>query len=262
MEKLKIDNIYNMDCIEGMKRIPDETVDLVITDPPFAIDFKARKSNYNRTQSRVLEGYNEISKEQYHDFTLRWMREVYRVLKQSGSMFVFSGWNNLKHILIALDEVGFITVNHIIWKYQFGVVTKRKFVTSHYHCLYVCKNDKKRKFFPYSRFKKEEKDQNRNSLNYKDREDVWIINREYWTGDIKTPTKLPKELIRKILQYSSEKGDLVLDPFLGSGQVALVSKMMERHYLGFEVVKEYYDFARKRLDESAYRIKDGSAPAY
>jgi site-specific DNA-methyltransferase (adenine-specific) len=262
IEKLEIDNIYNMDCIEGMKRIPDETVDLVITDPPFAIDFKARKSNYNRTQSRVLEGYNEISKEQYHDFTLRWMREVYRVLKQSGSMFVFSGWNNLKHILIALDEVGFITVNHIIWKYQFGVVTKRKFVTSHYHCLYVCKNDKKRKFFPYSRFKKEERDQNRNSLNYKDREDVWIIKREYWTGDIKTPTKLPKELIRKILQYSSEKGDLVLDPFLGSGQVALVSKMMERHYLGFEVVKEYYDFARKRLDESAYRIKDGSAPAY
>jgi len=261
MEKLEIDNIYNMDCIEGMKRIPNETVDLVITDPPFAIDFKARKSNYNRTQSRVLEGYNEISKEQYHDFTLRWMGEVYRVLKQSGSMFVFSGWNNLKHILIALDEVGFITVNHIIWKYQFGVVTRRKFVTSHYHCLYVCKNDKKRKFFPYSRFKKEERDQNRNSLNYKDREDVWIINREYWTGDIKTPTKLPKELIRKILQYSSEKGDLVLDPFLGSGQVALVSKMIERHYLGFELVKEYYEFARKRLDECTYRIRAGKTLA-
>jgi len=261
MEKIEIDKIYNMDCIEGMKRIPDETVDLVITDPPFAIDFKARKSNYNRTQSRVLEGYNEISKEQYHDFTLRWMREVYRVLKQSGSMFVFSGWNNLKHILIALDEVGFITVNHIIWKYQFGVVTRRKFVTSHYHCLYVCKNDKKRKFFPYSRFKKEERDQNRNSLNYKDREDVWIINREYWTGDIKTPTKLPKELIRKILEYSSEKGDLVLDPFLGSGQVALVTKMIERHYLGFELVKEYYEFARKRLDECTYRIRAGKTPA-
>jgi site-specific DNA-methyltransferase (adenine-specific) len=261
MEKLEIDNIYNMDCIEGMKRIPNETVDLVITDPPFAIDFKARRSNYNRTQSRVLDGYNEISKEQYHDFTLRWMREVYRVLKQSGSMFVFSGWNNLKHILIALDEVGFITVNHIIWKYQFGVVTRRKFVTSHYHCLYVCKNDKKRKFFPYSRFKKEERDQNRNSLNYKDREDVWIINREYWTGDTKTPTKLPQELIKKILQYSSEKGDLVLDPFLGSGQVALVSKMMERHYLGFELVKEYYEFARKRLDECTYRIRAGKTLA-
>jgi site-specific DNA-methyltransferase (adenine-specific) len=261
MEKIEVDNIYNMDCIEGMKRIPNETVDLVITDPPFAIDFKARKSNYNRTQSRVLEGYNEISKEQYHDFTLRWMREVYRVLKQSGSMFVFSGWNNLKHILIALDEVGFITVNHIIWKYQFGVVTRRKFVTSHYHCLYVCKNDKKRKFFPYSRFKKEERDQNRNSLNYKDREDVWIIKREYWTGDIKTPTKLPKELIRKILEYSSEKGDLVLDPFLGSGQVALVSKMIERHYLGFELVKEYYEFARKRLDECTYRIRAGKTLA-
>mgnify|MGYP000471625040 CR=1 FL=1 len=63
----------------------------------------------------------------------------------------------MKDILIAIDDLGFITVNHIIWKYQFGVVTKRKFVTSHYHCLYVCKNDEKRKFFPFSRYSKESK---------------------------------------------------------------------------------------------------------
>jgi len=107
--------------------------------------------------------------------------------------------------------LGFITVNHIIWKYQFGVVTKRKFVTSHYHCLYVCKNDEKRKFFPYSRYGKEEDDKNGGSLHYKDKEDVWIIKREYWTGDQKTPTKLPAELIKKILMYSSEEGDIVLD---------------------------------------------------
>ncbi|MGC8982125.1 MAG: DNA-methyltransferase, partial [Minisyncoccia bacterium] len=170
-------------------------------------------------------------------------------------MYVFSGWNNLKDILIALDEIGFITVNHIIWKYQFGVVTKRKFITSHYHCLYVCKNDKKRKFFSYARYGKEEKDKEGRSLNYKDREDVWIINREYWIGDQKTPTKLPAELIKKMLQYSSEEGDVVLDPFLGSGQVAVVSKMMKRQYIGFEIVKAYYEFAKKRLDNNVYRIK-------
>ncbi|ROL56131.1 site-specific DNA-methyltransferase [Bacteroidetes/Chlorobi group bacterium Naka2016] len=255
MEKLEFNKIYNMDCIEGMKRIPNNTIDLVITDPPFAIDFKAKRSNYNRTQTRVLEGYNEIPKEEYYDFTLKWMKEVYRVLKESGSMYVFSGWNNLKDILIALDEIGFITVNHIIWKYQFGVVTKRKFVTSHYHCLYVCKNDDKRKFFPYSRYGKE-KDKDGGSLHYKDKEDVWIIKREYWTGDQKTPTKLPAELIRKILMYSSEEGDIVLDPFLGSGQVAIVSQMMKRQFIGFEIVKEYYEFAQKRLEGNMYRIKE------
>ncbi|NMB99931.1 MAG: site-specific DNA-methyltransferase [Thermoanaerobaculaceae bacterium] len=255
MKKLESNSIYNMDCIEGMKYISDNTIDLVITDPPFAIDFKANRNNYHRTASRVMEGYSEIPKEEYYDFTFKWMKQIFRVLKDSGSMYVFSGWNNLKDILVAIDELGFITVNHIIWKYQFGVVTKRKFVTSHYHCLYVCKNDKKRKFFPYSRYGKEEEDKDGGSLHYMDKEDVWIIKREYWTGDQKTPTKLPAELIKKILMYSSEEGDIVLDPFLGSGQVAIISKMMKRQYIGFEIVKKYYEFAQKRLDKNIYRFK-------
>ncbi len=117
MKNLNVNKIYNMDCIEGMKYIPYNQVDLVITDPPFAIDFKAKRTNYNRKASRVLEGYNEIPKEKYFDFTIKWMKEIYRVLKESGSMYVFSCWNNLKDILIALDELRFITVNHIIWKY-------------------------------------------------------------------------------------------------------------------------------------------------
>ncbi|HIA97115.1 MAG TPA: site-specific DNA-methyltransferase [Candidatus Nitrosopelagicus sp.] len=238
-----------------MKTIPDETIDLVVTDPPFAINFKAKKANYNRTASRVLSGYNEINVEDYYKFTNNWMRQVKRVLKKSGSMYVFSGWNNLKDILTALDVNGFTTINHIIWKYQFGVVTAKKFVTSHYHCLFVCKNDKMRKFFPYSRFKKNAKTSDGKSLHYRDKEDVWIIKREYWTGDDKTPTKLPAEIIKKILQYSSEKNDLILDPFLGSGQVAVISKMLGRKYLGFEIIKSYYNFAYERLEKNVYRLK-------
>ena len=250
-----MNKIYNKDCVIGMKAIPDETIDLVVTDPPFAINFKAKKANYNRTASRVLSGYNEINVEDYYKFTNDWMCQVKRILKKSGSMYVFSGWNNLKDILTALDVNGFTTINHIIWKYQFGVVTAKKFVTSHYHCLFVCKNDKMRKFFPYSRFKKNAKTSDGKSLHYRDKEDVWIIKREYWTGDDKTPTKLPAEIIKKILQYSSEKNDLILDPFLGSGQVAVISKMLGRKYLGFEIIKSYYDFAYKRLEKNVYRLK-------
>lgn len=244
-----------MDCVDGMKLIPAKKIDLIVTDPPFAINFKATKQNYNRTASRVMQGYNEIKQENYYSFTINWMNQAYRILKDSGSMYVFSGWNNLKDILNALDDVGFITVNHLIWKYQFGVVTKTKYVTSHYHCLYVCKNEKKRRFYPFSRFSQKQKTPDGRSMHYKDKEDVWNINREYWTGDKKTPTKLPAELLRKILQYSSKKGDVVLDPFLGSGQVAMISKEMGRHYLGFEIVTRYYDFAKKRLDKNLYRLK-------
>lgn len=238
-----------------MKNIPKNKIDLVITDPPFAIDFKAKKANYNRTASNVMSGYNEIKAKDYYDFTHKWMSQVYRLLKPSGSMYVFSGWNNLKDILNALDDIGFTTINHIIWKYQFGVVTRKKFVTSHYHCLYVCKDDKKRNFYPFSRFSQRSKTEDGRSLHYKDKEDVWDIKREYWTGDEKTPTKLPAELIEKILMYSSKKQDVVLDPFLGSGQVAVVSKKLGRRFVGFEFVSEYYKFAKKRLDKNLYRIK-------
>ena len=230
--RFQIDEIYCGDALELMKEIPADSVDLIVTDPPFAIDFKAKRSNYNRTQARVIEGYNEILPEEYYDFSKKWMEQAYRVLKETGSMYVFSGWTNLKDILNALDDVGFITINHLIWKYQFGVFTRRKYVTSHYHILFVVKNEKKYKFNKIEHYP----------------EDVWIIKREYWTGREKTPTKLPTELVRKILLFSSDEGDLVLDPFIGSGTVAVVAKSLGRHYLGFEIVPEYYEFAKKRLE--------------
>lgn len=253
--RIEINHIYLMDCREGMRQMPLGSVDLIVTDPPFAIDFRAKRANYNRTQERVLEGYNEIPAEEYYDFTLSWMAEAYRVLKDSGSMYVFSGWNNLRDVLNALAKVGFITVNHIIWKYQFGVWTKRRFVTAHYHCLYVCKDDRLRRFYPDARFSSDARSPDGGSARYRDMEDVWTIPREYWNGDMKTPTKLPAALVQKILQYSSLEGDLVLDPFLGSGQVAVVAQHMNRRYVGFEIVPEYYQFALRRLQERVYRVK-------
>lgn len=249
------DTIKRGDCVELMAEMPDGCVDLVITDPPFAIDFKAARNNYNRQESRVLKGYGEVAGSEYQAFTLAWLAEATRLLKASGSMYIFSGWNHLKEILIAIDECKLTTVNHLIWKYQFGVVTRRKYVTSHYHCLFVCKDDKQRYFDPYCRFDKDAKAPGGGSAHYKDKEDVWQINREYWTGAVKTPTKLPSALIEKILDYSSREGDIVMDPFLGSGQVAVVSKAKGRRYLGFEIVPDYYEFARARLESGEYLIR-------
>ena len=249
-----VNHIHNVDCIKGMRGLRAASVDLVITDPPFAIDFKSTRRNYHRKAVRVMDGYNEIDSANYPAFTLRWMSQAHRLLKESGALFVFSGWNNLKDILVAADELGFITVNHLIWKYQFGVVCKRRFVTSHYHCLYLCKDEQKRKFFHNARFGPEARTEGGGSRRYRDMEDVWEIPREYWYGDIKTPTKLPAEIIRKILAYTSEPGDVVLDPFVGSGQVPVICRELGRQYLGFEIVPEYHAFATRRLEEDLYRI--------
>lgn len=234
--------------------LPDSSCDLIVTDPPFAIDFQAKRSNYNRTASRVLDGYTEVNAAEYFTFSKAWLAQSYRVLKSTGSLFVFSGWNNLKDILLAAEEIGFHQVNHIIWKYQFGVATKRRFVTSHYHCLFYCIDDRKRKFRQDARFQQHQRTSDGGSARYRDMEDVWNIKREYWTGDTKTPTKLPREIIAKILLYTSDSGDLVLDPFLGSGQVAVVSSLMGRNFVGFEIVPSYFDFIQARIRSGAYRL--------
>lgn len=231
--RFDLDKIYCGDSLLLLKEIPKESVDLIVTDPPFAIEFKGRRTNYHRTPERVIEGYNEIPKEKYLEFTLEWMKEAYRVLKQTGSMYVFSGWTNLKDILIAIDDVGFKTLNHIIWKYQFGVFTRKKFVTSHYHVLLVVKDLKKYTFNKIEHYP----------------EDVWRINREYWTGKTKTSTKLPVELVKRTILFSSKEGDIVLDPFMGSGTTAVSCKLTNRHFIGFEIVPEYVRFASQRVSK-------------
>jgi site-specific DNA-methyltransferase (adenine-specific) len=225
------DTLYEGDALTLLPKVPDGTIDLIVTDPPFAIDFRAQRLNYNRTGSNVLEGYREIAEKEYGEFTRQWIAEAERVLTPTGSMYIFSGWNRLRDILEGIDEAGLTTINHLIWKYQFGVFTKKKYVTSHYHILYVVKDPKRYTFNKIDHYP----------------EDVWVINREYWKGRKKTPTKLPSELVKKILCYSSNPGDLVLDPFLGSGTVAVVAQKEGRHCLGFEVVPEYCAFARAAL---------------
>jgi len=229
--KFAANKIYEGNCLELLKEIPSNSTDLIVTDPPFAIEFKAKRANYNRTAGNVIEGYTEIPQEKYFDFSKDWISEAHRVLKDSGSMYLFSGWTNLKDILNAVDEAGFKTLNHLIWKYQFGVFTKKKFVTSHYHVLLLVKNLKKYQFTKMDHYP----------------EDVLVVNREYWKGEKKTPTKLPLELVKKLIQYSSKEGDLVLDPFMGSGTTAVAAKKTKRNFLGFEIVPDYIKLANKRL---------------
>ena len=83
------DTLYEGDALALMPQVPEGAVDLIVTDPPFAIDFKAQRLNYNRAGSNVLEGYHEIPKEEYGEFTRRWMAEAARVLSPAGSMYIF-----------------------------------------------------------------------------------------------------------------------------------------------------------------------------
>lgn len=240
---------YNVDCVEGARKyLADNSVDLIITDPPYGIAGDTLHKHYNRNEDHVLDGYIEVPKEEYPDFSRRWIREAARVLRPGGSIYIVSGYTNLLHILNALAETDLQEVNHIIWKYNFGVFTKNKYISSHYHILYYVKPGRKPTFNTYCRFADSEKDQD-GALNYKDREDVWIINREYKPGKIKNKNELPTQLLIKMIQYSSNPGDLVCDFFLGSFSTAKVAVGLNRRAAGFEKSKVAFEYQIKQMEK-------------
>lgn len=246
-EDLK-NRFFNKDCIAGCRaHIPDDVVDLIVTDPPYGIGGDTLHKHYNRKEAYVLDGYIEIPQKEYAAFSEQWICEAARILRPGGSMYIVSGYTNLGDILNALKKTNLREINHIIWKYNFGVHTSRKFVSSHYHILYYEKPGGRRTFNTEARFGATEKDGNGGSLNYRDREDVWIINREYKPGQIKNKNELPKELLVKILQYSSKEGDLVCDLFLGSFSTAKVAIGLNRYATGFEKSKVIYDYQIKAV---------------
>ena len=234
---------HNEDCISGARRhLADGSVDLVICDPPYGIGGDRLHRHYNRDEAFVLDGYVEVPAEDYPEFSIQWIQEADRVLKPGGSIYIVSGYTNLVHILNALQGTGLQEVNHIIWKYNFGVYAKTKFISSHYHILFYRKGGARHTFNTFSRFADSEKSGCGGSANYLDREDVWTINREYKPGAVKNKNELPTELLIKMIQYSSKEGDLVCDFFLGSFSTAKVAKGLNRRATGFEVSKTAYDY--------------------
>ena len=211
------DRVVYDDCIDGMKKLPAESVDCIIADPPFGLSFTGRESIYNRDHRYVRDGYKEMYGN-YKNFSEAWISEITRILKKTATAWIFSGWTNLFDVLAALESTNLNLVNHIIWRYQFGVFTERKFVTSHYHLLFLSKS----------------KDYYFNKIMHYPL-DVWEIKRTYRKGELKNATKLPNELVQRCIDFSTRPGDLVFDPFMGNGTSALVAKASFRHYLGFEL---------------------------
>jgi len=235
--------LYNTDCIEGAKTyLKDNSVDLILTDPPYGIEGQSLHKHYNRDENNVLDGYIEVAREDYEKFSGEWIEQAERVLRPGGSIYIISGYTNLRYILNALANTSLEEVNHIIWKYNFGVYTKRKFISSHYHILFYEKPGEKRTFNKYIRYGSDEYFPDKKSMNYSDREDVWSIKRDFKKGQVKNKNQLPAELLKKIILYSSDEGDRVCDFFLGGFGTAKVAIGLGRKITGFEKSKIAYNY--------------------
>lgn len=228
---IREDYIQYKDCITGMENMPSSSVDLVIADPPFGLDFSGKEAIYNRDSDLVIDSYKEINSD-YSEFTEKWIGLISKIMKPQATAYVFSGWNNLEAVLRAGRLAGLTTINHLIWKYQFGVFTKKKYVTSHYHILLLVKDANNYYFNKMEHYP----------------QDVWDIKRKYRRGEIKNATTLPVELIRKCIEFSSKPGDFIFDPFMGMGTTAIAAKGIWRHYFGFEINKNLESVINKRIN--------------
>jgi len=246
-----INKVILGDAIEVMKKIPDNSIDLIFADPPYNIGIKY--DNYK----------DNLSEKDYLEWTDKWLTEAIRVLKPTGSLYVAINDENVAEIAVMLKNKGLFMRNWIIWYYTFGEHQKNKFSRSHTHILYFIKD---KNHFTFNadairvmsvRQKIGDKRANPkgripDDVWCDDLVDVWKISRVAGTFKERVkgfPCQMPVKVLERIILASSNEGDIVLDPFAGSGTTLVVAKKYKRRYIGIELSKKYVEMIKKRLDK-------------
>jgi DNA modification methylase len=244
MRKL-INKIVCGDCIEILNKVREPFADLIFADPPFNIGYKYDKY------------YDKVKSKNYIAWTREWMRVCRNVLKPHGSFYIAIGDEYAAHVRIIGKELGLAMRNWIIWHYTFGQQTKGKFARSHTHIFYFVGDKKNFTFNDYAvRVPSDRQliyDDKRANSKGKMPNDVWdqysrvcgtFKEREGWH-----PCQMPENLLARIIAVSSRSGDVVLDPFSGSGTTTAAAYQLGRKYVGIDISENYVDNAMKRLAE-------------
>ena len=261
--------VYQGDCIQGLKKMPDKSVDLILTDPPYNVGKNIE--NDNLTEIDYLSFMNKI------------INELYRICKDNGSLYIFCSHKFMGRLDCFLQEVGFNVKSRIIWVKRSGSRgTKRGYIPEYEPILFAVKGNE----FVFNedsvRVEYSESSKNRKDSYNKKKEyywkpnplgklcpDVWLDigqlhfahpERIISNGDTVIETQKPLELIRRIINASSNENDIVLDPFMGSGTTAVACKQLNRRWVGFEISPEYCKIIAKRLSQKTMAGFFGTSP--
>jgi DNA modification methylase len=248
------------DCVERLARLPAGFIDLAFADPPFNIGYEYDKYDDRRAKADYLK------------WSENWLAAVVRALSPTGSFFVAIGDEYVAELKVRLDALGLTMRNWIVWHYTFGVNCTKKFNRSHAHVLYYVVDPKRFTFnadtirVPSAR-QTTYADRRANPVGklpddtwvlrpqeddrfFDAADDTWYVPRVCGTfkerGD--HPCQMPIALLERIIRVASNPGDLVLDPFAGSGTTLAAAKKLGRDYLGIELSENYADRVRDRLE--------------
>jgi len=259
--KIPFDYISNLDCIKGMKALPDKCVNLIIADPPYNLS-KSGNWKWDKSVSLVgmggkwnitNEDWDNMSLNEYFKFSIAWLSEAKRILNPTGSMWIFGTYHNIGIINIACQILDIEIVNEVIWykKNAFPNLSGRRLTASHETILWVHSGGKKRKYyFDYEYSKNGCFLNDELKVPGKQMRTVWSISNNKNREELKYgkhPTQKPIKLLTRIIKLASQPGNIIFTPFAGSGSECVAAKLNGRHYIGFEIDKKYCSIAEQRL---------------
>ncbi|MEO1149705.1 MAG: site-specific DNA-methyltransferase [Pseudomonadota bacterium] len=245
------DTIIKGDCLTTMKRLPDESVDLVFADPPYNLQLRG---DLSRPDNSRVDGVDDewdkfASFTDYDRFTTQWLTEARRILKPNGALWVIGSYHNIFRVGSALQDAGFWILNDIIWRKTNPMPNFRgtRFTNAHETLIWAAKSADAKYTFNYTSLKAMNDDLQMRS----DWELPICTGKERLVGSdgVKThPTQKPEALLYRLLLATTHPGDLVVDPFFGSGTTGAAAKRLGRHFIGLEESDDYIKAARTRID--------------
>jgi modification methylase len=249
---LPLGQIIERDCVAAMAALPDACVDMVFADPPYNLQLGG---NLFRPEGGLVDACDDDWDKfdtfaAYDEFTRAWLKEARRILKPNGTLWVIGSYHNIFRVGAALQDQGFWILNDIIWRKSNPMPNFRgtRFTNAHETLIWASRGEDSRYTFNYRAMK---------ALNdeLQMRSD-WLLpicsggERVKEGGAKAHPTQKPEALLYRILLACTNKGDIVLDPFFGTGTTGAVARRLGRQWIGIEREKRYVKVARERIDST------------
>lgn len=249
-KKLPLDRILQGDCVEILNTLPEKSLDLIFADPPYNLQLSQELWRPNLTKvDAVNDSWDQFSSfEEYDIFTCKWLTACRRVLKDTGTIWVIGSYHNIYRVGGILQNLKFWVLNDVIWVKTNPMPNFRgvRFTNAHETLLWAQKEKGARYTFNYRDMKTLNNDVQMRS--------DWVLplctgaERVKLNGQKAHSTQKPEALLYRVIMSSSNPGDVVLDPFFGTGTTGAVAKKLHRHWIGIERDEEYVRVAQERID--------------
>jgi modification methylase len=243
--------ILNGNCLEELKKIPSESVDLVFADPPYNLQLAGNLTRPDHSKVDAVDDHWDqfASFADYDKFSKAWLSECHRILKPNGAIWVIGSYHNIFRVGNTLQDLGFWILNDVVWRKSNPMPNfrGRRFTNAHETLIWASKSQDSKYCFNYEAMKIFNDD---------------LQMRSDWTlplctggerlkndgGDKLHPTQKPEALLHRVLLSSSKAGDIVLDPFFGTGTTGAAARQLGRVFIGIEQDENYASAARARID--------------